>query len=108
MPEAQRALERAIFVSSEEIDKHRQKIASAGESAEKEVKNNQPTPVRRRAKKGAGGNRIHGRSSPSSVPVPRLRKLMTPIRPTRTAPRTENHELDARLRVGILGSGGKP
>jgi hypothetical protein len=33
---------------------------------------------------------------------------MIPIKPTKTAPKTENHEPEAKFRVGILGSGGNP
>src|SRR5207244_2835148 len=99
------ACERTLLRSAKQIEERRYKIASPRKTAKKEIKHDQPTPIRWSAKVGVGGYRIHGRSSWPSTLAPRLRKLMTPIKPTRTAPKTENHEADARLRVGIFGSG---
>ena len=48
--------ERPVFRTAEQIDQHGEKIAAAGQTAKKEIKHDQPAPVRRRAEKGAGGN----------------------------------------------------
>src|SRR6185312_15756474 len=100
--------QRTVLRPAKQIDQHGKKITSAGKAAEKKVHHDQPTPLRRGAKKSARRVCVHGRSSPLSSRAPRLRKLISPIRPTTTAPNRWNNEPDARLRVGIFGSGGKP
>src|SRR6476469_10636851 len=92
---------------ADEIDESSQKITATGEAAKEKIKRDVPTPIRSRAHESAGRDFDHCRRS-SRRRAPRFRKLNSPTRPTRTAPKTENHEADARLRVGIFGSGGSP
>src|SRR5262245_36404927 len=101
------ARQAAVFGAAKQIDQDADKIASTRQATEEKVPHDIPSPLRRGAKKSTGRKRIHGRCS-SLVRAPRLRKLMIPIRPTMTAPSIENHEAEARLCVGIFGSGGKP
>ena len=42
---------------------------------------------------------------PRAPPAPRLRKLKMPIKPTRTAPKTENHRAGCKIARGHFGIG---